>query len=229
MSENETSEVSVENSIEQTDEMTDNKIANLVTEINNLKNNIGKNIIEIGAKLNEVRALFRTIKKGNKGTWGEWLKNNVDFTHQTANKFMECAKRFQNYAPARNFNSSQMFELLALPSAEEAIRFIDTKNHEHNPIENMKKLELRDQIKKWKSNAPTTDTSPVDSSKVVNAKDLKKLKRLFKTGIALHDSDNLDDLIQIYAEQNHDTIQEDLKILQKIVETFSKNVSQKKD
>ena len=228
MSENESTEVLVEQSVEHADETTDTKIAHLVDTINGLKNNIGENIIEIGVALLEVRELFKSIKKGKRGSWGEWLKNNVDFTHQTANKFMECAKRFRNYAPARNFNSAQMFELLALPS-EESKTFIESKNNQPTPVKNMKKLELRNEIKKWKLGETSTDNSPSNSSEITGMKDFKRLKRLFKMSSELNHSEKFEDLIQAYAKQHHDTIREDLEILQKIVDTLSKNIPQSND
>lgn len=229
MSENENVEVLAGQFTEQSDLSTDTKITQLVAEIKDLKDKIGENVIEIGVKLLEVRELLKKIKKGERGSWGDWLKSNVDFTHQTANKFMKCAERFKNYAPARHLNSSQMFELLSLPSAEETAKFVDTKNSESNPVENMKKMELREEIKKWKEGDKSANNPPGDNREIIDTKDFKSLKRIFKMSSELSNSEKFEDLIQKYVEQNHDTFQEDLKILQKIVETFSKNINQNND
>lgn len=210
-------------SVEQIDMSTDTKIAQLVVEIKHLKNDVGENIIKIGSKLLEIRELFKTKKKGERGSWGNWLKSNVDFTHQTANKFMQCAERFQNYAPARKFNSAQMFELLALPAGEKTIEFIEAKDNEGKSIADMKKLELREELKKWKGNKneSDSDTSTSATPESTDTKYLKELKRLFAASNALKDSSKFEILIQRYAEQHSDTLQADLKNLQELVNFLS--------
>ena len=84
----------------------------LVIKIKEYLHKTKDNIIEIG------KLLIQAKKQVSHGEWANWLATNIDFTQNTANRFMRCAERFSNCVPAHNLNSSQMFELLALKQAD---------------------------------------------------------------------------------------------------------------
>ena len=84
--------------------------AEIVSEIKRYLQKTSDNIIQIGNLLLEAKKQFPH------GDWGDWLIHNIDFSQNTANRFMRCALVFSNYAPAHNLNQAQMFELFALPS-----------------------------------------------------------------------------------------------------------------
>lgn len=110
-------------------------LGTLRAEILIFKGQAAMNMIEIGKRLVEVKEQLPH------GTFGKWVEDEVQFTQQTANKFMRVAREMANYAPARNLDTSKAFELLALP-AEEREEFI-----RQNPVEDMTKSELREAIK----------------------------------------------------------------------------------
>ena len=113
-------------------------INQLTNEILFYKNQAAQNFLEIGKRLNQVKAIIPH------GEWGNYLKDKVSFTQQTANKLMRCAKEFSNYATSHNLPLSKMFELLALP-AENREEFTKQNN-----IKEMTIKKLREQIKKYK-------------------------------------------------------------------------------
>ncbi|AQS09653.1 hypothetical protein CLOBY_17840 [Clostridium saccharobutylicum] len=68
-----------------------------------------------------------------KKRWGNWLKDKVNFSHQTANKFMKCATEFSNSSLTSNLGTGKLFELLDLP-IENREDFINS-THEINGID----------------------------------------------------------------------------------------------
>lgn len=118
----------------------------LATEIRYYSQQASWSIIEVGKRLIEAK------KQVAHGEWADWLKNNVSFTQQTANKFMKCAEQFSNYASIRNLNPTQMIALLALPEGDTEA-FMEQKKAEGNPVEDMTIKTLRQEIKEWKNKA----------------------------------------------------------------------------
>ena len=82
----------------------------ITAEILVLKNQTAANIIEIGKRLVKVKEMLPH------GEWGKWLQDRVEFSHQTADKFMRVAREFENYAPVRNLGVSKVFALLEVPA-----------------------------------------------------------------------------------------------------------------
>lgn len=191
----------------------------LAREIKELLIKTKSNVIEIGLCLIDAK------KQVHHGEWGAWLKNNIDFTQNAANKFMRCAEWFANYAPANNLNSSQMMELLALPKAE-AKNFINEKFTEGNSVENMPKLQLREAIKIWKSahlkkldsDVATIEVNEDENSNAnVNSEDLKNVQTLLEKGRELTEKKDIKKLFAKYAKENPDVFNEQFNALKKIV------------
>lgn len=72
-------------------------------------------MIEIGRRLVEAKSLV------DHGEWGDYLKNEVQFSQRSANNFMRAYERSQNGANSQTFANlgySQIVKLLALPDEE---------------------------------------------------------------------------------------------------------------
>lgn len=93
--------------------------------------------IEIGRRLHEAKALVPH------GSWGKWLRENVNYSQSTANNFMRIAEEFgdSNLQALGNISYTQAVALLALP-AEEREQFAA----EHNVAE-MSSRELQAAIR----------------------------------------------------------------------------------
>lgn len=102
-----------------------------------------QNILEVGKRLIQAKALLPH------GEFGNWLKNNFGLSHNAANKFMKCAERFSNCSTSNILNQSQMFELLALPE-DETEAFIEAQAAAGTPVEDMTVKKLRAEIADWK-------------------------------------------------------------------------------
>jgi chromosome segregation ATPase len=103
-----------------------------------LKHQTAQNIIEIGKRLIEAKEMLPH------GEWGKWLEEKVEFTQQTANKFMRVANEMGNYASMLNSGTGKLFALLSLPEQDRE-RFIETQ-----PIEDMTTRELQQAIREKK-------------------------------------------------------------------------------
>ena len=110
----------------------------LTAEILILKNQTAQNIIEIGKRLIAVKESLPY------GEFGKWLEEKVDFTQQTANKFMKIANEIGEYASMRNLGTAKIFALLSVPQAERET-FI-----KENPVNEMTTRELQQAIKEKK-------------------------------------------------------------------------------
>ena len=95
-------------------------------------------MIEIGKRLVEAKALV------DHGEWGSYLKNEVKFSHRTANNFMqiyERSKTVSNSQSIANLGYTQIVKLLALP-ADEMEEFAETHN-----VKNMSVRQLEQAIR----------------------------------------------------------------------------------
>ena len=84
----------------------------LAVEIRYYSQQASWSIIEVGKRLIEAK------KQVAHGEWAEWLKGKVNFTRETASRFMKCAERYSNVTSISLLNPTQMIELLALPETE---------------------------------------------------------------------------------------------------------------
>lgn len=114
------------------------EIKQIELEINFYKEQTARNIIEIGKRLIQAKEMLPH------GEWGAWLEEKIEFSQQTANKYMRVANEMGDYASMRNIGTAKLFSLLSLP-AEEREAFI-----EENPVEDMTTRELKQAIKEKK-------------------------------------------------------------------------------
>lgn len=113
-------------------------IEQITAEIIILKNQTAQNIIEIGKRLIQAK---ENIPHGQ---WGDWLSTKVDFSHKTANRFMQVAKELPNSSALTNLSQTKVFALLDLPE-EQREDFLHA-----NPVEEMTTRELQKAIKAQK-------------------------------------------------------------------------------
>ena len=110
-------------------------INRIETEINMLKHQTAQNIIEIGKRLIEAKAMLPH------GEWGKWLEEKAQFSHRTANNFMKVSLEFEDSQALANLGQSKVFALLDLPQ-DQRDDFI-----QENPIDEMTTRELQQAIK----------------------------------------------------------------------------------
>jgi chromosome segregation ATPase len=111
------------------------KIDTITAEILILKQQTAQNIIEIGKRLIAIKESLPH------GEFGKYLKEKVDFSHMTANRFMNAARECSNSTAMLNLEPTKIFALLDLPH-EEREEFIKS-----NPVEEMTTRELQQAIK----------------------------------------------------------------------------------
>ena len=122
-------------------------ITTITAEINVLKAEVVKDFIEIGKRLIEAKEQL------GHGEWLPWLSSSVQFSEDSAQRFMRLAREYgdgaSNTAPVRYLGVSKALQLLALPDFQRE-EFIAEK-HEVNGVEksvyDMTKKELDDALK----------------------------------------------------------------------------------
>ena len=184
----------------------------IAKEINFLLARTKQNFIEIGNLLLEAR---EQVKHGE---WEAWLKENVSFSRQTANKFMQVAQRFSNVASTRHFNSAQMFELLPLPK-KHTDDFFAEKDSEGIALDKLTEKELRQEVKAWKEKfrSPRKNKENVASDSLTESNNamVHSIEKFFNDGLALVDNNTFVDSIIKYAKDNKEQAKHNIeKIIQ---------------
>lgn len=119
-------------------ELTEFNIEKTTAEILILKDQTAQNIIEIGKRLIEVKENLPH------GEFGNYLKEKVEFSRQTANRFMSVATQFSNSSAMSNLGSTKLF-LLAGLDEEDRQELIQENN-----VEDMTTRELEQAVKEKK-------------------------------------------------------------------------------
>lgn len=118
------------------EEMTERRsIETITAEILVYKAQAGAAILEIGRRLIEAKEQL------NHGEWLPWLKERVDFSEATAQRFMQIAKGYSNPATVRDLGFSKALALLAVPEKDRET-FAAEVDAEHCSVR-----ELREAIK----------------------------------------------------------------------------------
>lgn len=119
-------------------------IDQLTAEIVLLKQQTAMNIIEIG------RRLLQAKEQLPHGQWGTWLQDKIEFSHQTANRFMQVATEFANSSALRNLNPTKIYSMLELP-AEQREEFLKAEHllpsGDVKKVDDMTTRELQQAIK----------------------------------------------------------------------------------
>lgn len=118
-------------------------IDDITAEINFYKQQTAQNIIEIGRRLIEAK------DKLPHGEWLPWLRDRVELTASTAQRFMQIAREFSNTAPVRHLSYTKVLTLLQLPTEDRDQFFAASHlvDGEEKTVAEMSKRELEKLIK----------------------------------------------------------------------------------
>lgn len=152
-------------------------IDTLTTEILVYKQQTALNIIEIGKRLKQVKEQL------SHGEWLSYLKDKVDFSAVTAQRFMRCAEEFSNTTPASYLPASHMFELLTLsPEQREEIM-------QENEVAELSRQKLREIVKAKKDTEKQVEDFKLKAAQLEDERD--DLKEEFS-----HMKENVEQLIK---------------------------------
>lgn len=123
--------------------------------IRQLQADVQRGIIAIGFEL------IAAKKEIEHGGWADWLKENFDWTQQTANRFMRVAERFGKLNNVVQFQPSTLQAMLALPEGDEE-RFIEAQAEAGKPVESQSARDVQKAVKEWNQqrNSAETKTPP---------------------------------------------------------------------
>lgn len=121
----------------------------IISEIKIIEQNTARVVLENGIQIGQ--RLQEAKEKVGHGGFGDWCQENLNYSQDTAQKFMRLAKEYgdpdsvlANTAMSRNFSISNALSLLKLPE-EDRKQFV-----EEHPIEDMTNKALEDEIRKLK-------------------------------------------------------------------------------
>ena len=129
--------------------------------------------IEIGKRLCEAKKLV------GHGEWGAWLEKNVDYSQDTASRFMNVYKGYLvngNSAPVRNLNFMQAVALLGIKNSDEREAFIAEKHGvvnkngetEEKTVEDMSKREIEKAVKEYNAMKARAEQAEKDRDEAKN-------------------------------------------------------------
>ncbi|MEY8386700.1 DUF3102 domain-containing protein [Oscillospiraceae bacterium 38-13] len=143
-------------------------------EILHLKQELARNIVGIGLRLIEAKAML------SHGEWLPWLKDNVCFSETTAQSYMKVAKEFPNPQLVGDLGVRKALTLLALPS-DEREAFVE----QHNVID-MTSRELEKAIRERDealiaAEAAKADAQSAEESRAKMEADMKALAEIHRS------------------------------------------------
>lgn len=113
-------------------------LADITAEIRFYKAQTVSNILEIGRRLTEAKAQL------GHGQWLEWLEKGVEFSPQTANRFMQLSREYgTNPSTLRDLPYTKLLALLAVP-AEERDEFIEAKHEVKGELKTVDEMSVRE-------------------------------------------------------------------------------------
>lgn len=124
-------------------ELEERTIETVTAEILYLKAKTGEGILEIGKRLIEAKEMLPH------GEWLPWLKDKVDFTERSAQRFIRLAKEYSNTTTLSYLTASKALALLELEPVERD-EFLAEKhdvNGEEKSVSEMSARELEEAIK----------------------------------------------------------------------------------
>lgn len=128
----------------------------IISEIKIIEQNTARVVLENGIQIGQ--RLQEAKEKVGHGGFGEWCRENLNYSQDTAQKFMRLAKEYggensllANTEMSRNFSISNALSLLKLPE-EDRKQFV-----EEHPVEDMTNKALEDEIRKLKEEKATLE------------------------------------------------------------------------
>ena len=169
-------------------------IEDITDEINVQKQVLGRSAYSIGVLLNEAKAQL------GHGEWLDWLKNKVDFSDRSAQRFMRLACEYKDATTVADLGETKALMLLKIPRAERVL-FI---HRPHNvgdttkSIYEMNKRELSEVIDAH--NGHKTENKSSATPKLISTSDtdhlsINRLKSL---------AEELSHLIGVITSEPHD-------------------------
>lgn len=119
----------------------------LAVEINYIKVSTCINYWEMGRRLKEAK------KQLPHGQWGQWLRENVDFSQKAAGRLIAIADAFPNWTALSNLNYTQIWMLATAPEEirEDILSLPQHVDGEVKQVEDMTSRELEQLIKEKKA------------------------------------------------------------------------------
>ena len=121
----------------------------IISEIKIIEQNTARVVLENGIQIGQ--RLQEAKEKVGHGGFGEWCRENLNYSQDTAQKFMRLAKEYgdpdsllTNTAMSRNFSISNALSLLKVPE-EDREEFV-----QEHPVEDMTNKALEEEIRKLK-------------------------------------------------------------------------------
>ena len=144
-----------------------------VERIRQLVKGIAYNVAQIGFELIEAK------KQVRHGGWAQWLKENFQWTQQTAGNYMRIAERFGdgNLKNPFRFGRAVLLEMTKLPAGTEE-KFIEAQAAAGKPVESMSAREAKKAVKQFKETQGEVKGVYVDVTlKGKNAATVEELNR----------------------------------------------------
>ena len=155
----------------------------IATEIIYLKNKAGEAILEIGKRLIEAKAQLQH------GEWLPWLRDNVDISEDSAQRYMKIAREWSNTDSLRYLNLSKALKLVELEPAEREA-FMAEKHDvggEEKTVYEMTIKELKESLKARESEIERLKAEPKAVTAVEQVPDKERERELEDNIAALKD------------------------------------------
>lgn len=136
----------------------------IISEIKIIEQQTARVVLENGIGIG--RRLQEAKEQVGHGRFGQWCEENLNYSQDTAQKFMRLAKEYgdensllANTAISRNFSISNALSLLKLPEEDRE------KFAEEHPVEDMTNKALEEEIRKLKAEKATLEEEVTNVAK----------------------------------------------------------------
>ena len=113
-------------------------IPQLKTEIQFYERQTATGMLEIGKRLIQIKGQLPH------GEFTGWIQRELNYSYQTANRFMKCYEEYGNISTSGSLSQSQMVEMLGLPEE------VKTEIIENNNMDEITIRELRKEVNQYK-------------------------------------------------------------------------------
>ena len=151
-------------------------IETITGELLRLKQNLAHNIIDIGRRLNEAKAVLPH------GEWLPWLEDQVHFSEKSAQNYMRVAREFPNPQLVADLGVRKALALLELPPFERE-RFVEENNViDMTSRELEKAIRERDEARRAAETA-LADAKTAEESRAKMAADMEALENIHRSAL----------------------------------------------
>lgn len=151
-------------------------IETITGELLRLKQNLAHNIIDIGRRLNEAKAVLPH------GEWLPWLEDQVHFSEKSAQNYMRVAREFPNPQLVADLGVRKALALLELPPFERE-RFVEENNViDMTSRELEKAIRERDEARRA-AEAALAEAKTAEESRAKMAADMEALENIHRSAL----------------------------------------------